>query len=461
MKNIATITGALLFSTFFYKQNIGLNLTLFTIVTILLLAISNASSFKKRSVILATIAYLISGIAIFLYKSNLSIIANLFAFFTLVGSVSEHKSSIYVKWINGIYTTIVATFSLYFDALSTEVKNVKKEKINFAYWFKIIGIPTVILIVFISLYRNGNPLFDELISKIDLSFINLQWILLAGLGYYLFYNITHPIQIEPATVTDINTGNSLIKNDLKSVSKEKLENEKQLGVVLMLLLNVLIFFFLITDAMYLSEIHTMDGTELSKQVHNGVNALIASILLAIAIILYFFRGNINFFKKNKTLKYLTFIWIFLNANLVVITAIKNYEYISSFGFTYKRVGVLIYLFLTFIGLATTYIKVYKIKNLWYLFRKNAQLAFVVLIISATINWDKIITFYNINYAEQTDTEYLINLSDNNAFMLKDYAENYALNYDTEFDINTKHTDYIENLNDNSWQEMVFDNLKIK
>lgn len=461
MKNIATIIGALLFSTFFYKQNIGLNLSLFTIFTILLLAISNTSVFKKRSVILTAIAYLITGIAVFLYKSNLSIIANLFAFFTLVGNVSESKSSIYVKWINGIYTAIVASFSLYFDSLSSEVKNVKKKKINYAYWFKIIGIPLVVLIIFISLYRNGNPLFDELISKIDLSFINIQWLLLAGLGYYLFYNITHPIQIEPATVTDINTGNILVENNLKSVSNKELENEKQLGVVLILLLNILIILFLATDIYTLQNSHQLRASEFSYFVHSGINALIASIVLAIIIIIYFFRGSLNFYKKNNTLKNLTYLWIFLNVILVIITAIKDYGYINSFGFTYKRIGVLIYLFLTFIGLVTTFFKVNKIKNLWYLFRKNAQIAFVLLIVSATINWDKIITYYNINYAEQMDTQYLINFSDNNTFLLKDYAENNTLNSEYEFDINTKHRNYINDLNDNSWQETIYDNFKIK
>ena len=147
--------------------------------------------------------------------------------------------------------------------------------------------------------------------------------------------------------------------------------------------------------------------------------------------------------------------------MVIITAIKNYEYISSFGFTYKRIGVLIYLFLTFIGLVTTFIKVNKIKNLWYLFRKNTQIAFVILILSTTINWDKVITYYNINYAEETDTAYLIKLSDNNTFLLKEYAETNALFFDDEYDINKKHTNYIKDLKDNSWQEFVYDNLKIK
>ena len=461
MKNLITLVSAILFSTFFYKQNIGLNLSLFTLLTIVMLAIKNNQIFKNKSTIFIVIAYVITGTAVFIYKSNLAIIANIIAFFTFIGSVSEHKSSIYVKWINGIYTVVVSYFSIRFDIENRGIKKEKKEKIDYTYWLKIIGIPSIILIIFINLYRNGNPMFDDLISKIDFTFINFQWILFTALGYYLFYNISNPIQIEPATSDDLNIGNDLEKNTLETVSTKELVNENQLGIILMASLNALIILFLITDVLYLSELHQMVASQLSVQVHNGVNALIFSNVLAIVIILYFFRGNINFFEKNKGLKSLTFAWIFLNLTVVIITTIKNIEYINSFGFTYKRIGVLFFLIATSVGLITTFIKVTKIKNLWFLFRKNIQIAFVILILSTTINWDKIITAYNINNADQMDLKYLINLSDNNTFLLKDYIKKNEINKSSQFNINIKHNNYIEDLQNNSWQEMVYDNFNLK
>ena len=458
MRILVTFISALIFSTLFYKQNIGLNLFLFTILSIILLAFNNVNIFKNKTTNFNIVGYIITGITVFLYKSDLTIIANIITFITLVGSLSEHKSSIYVKWLNGLYTSIVSIFSLYYDSLNTEVSNVKKIEINYLYWFKIIGIPITFIIIFISLYRNGNPMFDELILSIDLNFINLNWLLFVVLGYYLFYNITHPIQIEPITSSDIETGNYLNKNTLENTSPKKLKNEKQLGLVIMLSLNVLIILFLITDVLHLSEIHNMIASELSKQVHNGVNALIFSNVLAIVIILYFFRGNLNFFEENKDLKYGSFVWIILNLAVVIITAIKNIEYINSFGFTYKRIGVLFFLIITSIGLVTTFIKVSKIRNLWYLFRKNTQIAFMILIVSSTINWDKVITYYNINNADQIDLEYLINLSNNNTFFLKYYNQKNKID---NYNINIKHTKYLDDLKNNSWQEMVFDNFKIK
>ncbi|WP_435414691.1 DUF4153 domain-containing protein [Polaribacter aestuariivivens] len=461
MKNFITLISAILFSILFYQKNIGLNLSLFTILTVVLLTLKTPKILTNKSIIAKIFAYLITGIMVFLYKSDLAIIANIVVFFTFVGSTSEQNSSTYIKCINGVYTTIVSAFSHYYDTLNSEVENIKKKKINYGYWFKIIGIPSVVLIIFIQLYRFGNPKFDEIISKIDFSFVNFHWLLFTGLGYYLFYNITNPIKIEPLTSNDLSFGNELEKNDLTAISPKKLQSEKQLAIVLMFLLNILITLFIITDVMYVFELHKMVASQLSNQVHTGVNALIISNILAIIIILYFFRGNLNFIKKNKDLKLLTFTWIFLNLTVVIITVIKNIEYIVSFGLTYKRIGVIFFLIATSVGLITTFVKVAKIKNLMFLFRINTQVAFIILIICSTVNWDKIITSYNLNYSDEMDLKYLIKLSNNNTYLLKDYIENYEVSPGKERSINYKYNLYITDLKNNSWQEIVYDNFKFK
>ena len=309
------------------------------------------------------------------------------------------------------------------------------------------------------MYRNGNPVFDNLISKIDFSFINLQWVLVTVLGYYLFSNISRPIAIEPLTSTDLSTDNGLLRTD--NPSEKKLEGEKQLGVVLMSALNLLITLFLITDITYILQTDIINASEFSNAVHSGINALIASIIFAIVIILYFFRGDLNFYKKNKNLKWLTYTWIILNSALVIVISIKNYQYITSFGLTYKRIGVNVYLLLTLIGLFTTLIKVLNIKNLWYLLRVNTQIAFAILILSSTFNWDNTITSYNLNHAERTDTNYLILLSDNNTLLLKASINSPLFSEIQQEGINRKYNDYITRLEDHSWQEYVYDNFKIK
>jgi hypothetical protein len=460
MKNILTFFSAILFSTLFYQKEIGLNLLLFTLLTIITTSIKHFKKIKNRNVLFKIIAYLITGCSIFFYNSSLAILANVLIFFTFIGSIAESKTSIYINWINGIYTTIVSFFSHYLDN-SYEKENVKKKKIDYFHWFKIVGIPFLFIIIFINLYRNGNPVFDELIAKIDFSFINLQWILFTLLGYFLFNNISRPIKIEPATTYDLENGNELDKKNIKVLPMKKLKSENQLGIVLLSLLGLLIVFFIATDIIHLKNIHKMVATQLSEQVHNGVNALISSNLLAIVIILYFFRANLNFFKENNILKKLSFTWIILNLIVVLVTFIKNIEYITSFGFTYKRIGVLFFLTATSVGLITTYIKVSQIKNLLFLFRRNLQITFVIFIISTTVNWDKLITYYNINHAEKMDLNYLIELSNNNVLLLKKYSEKNTLNDKFNRRIKNKYNYYINTLKENTWQETTYDNLVFK
>lgn len=458
MKNIPIIIGALLFSTLFHKQDIGLNLCLFSVLTVVTLVIYNTKTYKSKSTKAYTIVYLITAIAIFFYNNNLALIANIVAFFTLIGHTSEQKSSIYINWINGLYSVIVGVFHRNFNVKNDEEKVVLKKDIDYLHYCKIITIPIAVVIIFIGLYKNGNPVFGNLIEKIDFSFINMQWLFITMVGYYLISNFSKPVIIDPATTTDINTANTLIKDE--HINIDNLKKEHQLGFVLISVLNLLIILFLITDVTYLITANDFRASAFSSQVHSGINALIASIIIAIIIILYFFRGNLNFYKDNKNLKIVAYIWIVLNIILVINITIKDTQYIYYFGLTYKRIGVLVYLLLTVIGLITTVIKVKSIKNFWYLFRINTVTAFSILIMSCTINWDGFITIYNLNYAQSMDFNYLINLSNNNTFILKDHIDNNDLSTPRALAVEKKYKNYLISLKNKNWQEIQFDNLKL-
>ena len=458
MKKLILFIGAIAFSTLFYSQRIGLNLLLFSLLTTIILFINNKDDFKNNKTILFASIYIITGINIFFHDSTLSIIANVVAFFTLIGHLSEVKSSIYVSWLNGLYTTIAGVFHrTYALTQDAKTKEVKKE-IDYIHLAKITLIPLVIVFIFIGLYQNGNPVFSNLISKIDLSFINIQWLLVAGLGYYLFSNIHSPIEVEPATELDLKTDNNLLRTEGFSIPV--LKNENQLGIILIGLLNVLIFLYLVTDVAFLMSPQDLRASIYSAQVHSGINALIASIVIAIIILLYVFRGNLNFYSENKILKRLSFLWIILNVVLVLSIVLKNGQYIYYFGLTYKRIGVMVYLVLASIGLFTTLLKINNIKNIWYLLRMNTQSAFVILILSSTVNWDNLITNYNFNYAQSMDFKYLLELSNNNTLLLKEQTKKSALDKKSIDLIDKKYNKYVYELRTNSWQEMQYDNLKI-
>jgi len=464
MKKIILLIASILFSTLFYQKHFGLNIFLFSLITTGILVFFYPKKRKQKQIIIIASIYIITAFQVFLYHNTLSIITNLISFFLFVGSISEKKASIYIKFFNGFYSTIVSTFALYFERVENEIEQVKKQEINYMHWLKIIGIPIIIITIFIALYRNANPVFDSIISKIDFSFINVQWLLFTGLGYYLLNNITNPLTINPTTNKDLNTSDNLNKKRLKEVSEEKLKSENQLGLILMVLLNILLVFLLITDTLFLTQTASeskISAVELSIQVHKGINSLIISIIFAIILIIYFFRGNLNFYKKNKALITATFIWIILNSILVIVTVFKNYQYVYTFGLTYKRIGVFIYLFLSFLGLVYTFIKVKNIKNIVFLFRKNIEIAFAILVITSFINWDDFIAKYNLSKVEKRhlDVTYLLKLP-NTANTLKQYKDNNT-NYQVEkfsTEIEKKYQKHQMGLTNNSWQEIVFENL---
>ena len=450
MKHLSILISAILFSTFFYQQGIGINLLLFSVLTILVLAINNHSAFKNRHTLIMSCLYLMTGVMVFVNQSSLSILSNYIAFFSLIGITSNQNASLYINWLNGFYTSIAGVFHRNFEVNKSDASVSVKKEIDVWHWTKLIGIPLVTIIIFIIMYKDGNPLFNDLISKINFRFINFHWILMVILGYFLFINIIQPVTIEPATTLDISTKNNLLKSDTFNIIS--LKKETQLGTTLLTLLNLLILVYLFTDIIFLTESANFTAAQLSDQVHNGINALIASILFAIVILLFVFRGNVNFYKANKTLKKLSYLWLFLNLILVVDIIIKNTQYVSAFGLTYKRIGVYIYLLLTLSGLISTFIKISRIKNLWFLFRVNTQVSFAILLLTTTVNWDIAITHFNLNDAETSDINYLINLSNNNAFLLKNYLDKHdgKLYFNTQ--INLKYKRYLDELKHRNWQE---------
>lgn len=459
MKHIPLVVGAILFSILFHKQGIGLNLSIFSLIALGILSFYNPKAFAKKSTIAYSIMYLVTALSVFFYNNALAITANTIAFITLVGQVSEQNSSIYVNWLNGIYTSAAGFFHRNFAVNEKKQVVESKDPIDYLHLTKIIIIPLVLLIIFISLYSNGNPFFNSMIKNINVNFINFQWILVAFSGYYLLKNISQPVAVDPATSTDKQIDNEL--HYKKSLTNDDIMKEHQLGFILISALNFLIIIFLSTDIAYLLSSSTVSAPEFSNQVHSGIYALIGSIVIAILIILYFFRGDLNFYSKNKSLKIVAYTWMLLNAILVINIFIKDFQYIYFFGFTYKRIGVLVYLILTIIGLITTFIKVKNLKNFWYLFRINTVTAFTIMVVACTVNWDSYITIYNLNYAQSMDLDYLIELSNNNTFILKKFEEEHILTEQKSRAIERKYVSYLRELKDNSWQEFKYDNLKIK
>jgi hypothetical protein len=149
-------------------------------------------------------------------------------------------------------------------------------------------------------------------------------------------------------------------------------------------------------------------------VHEGTYYLIFSILLSMTILLFYFRGNLNFYKNNYFLKFLAYLWIVQNGIMAISVMLRNYYYINYYyALSYKRIGVMIFLLLVFTGLITMFIKIYSKKTLFYLLKVNSTAAFIVMILIGSLSWDYHIAQFNLLNPDKVeiDAAYLFTLSD--------------------------------------------------
>ncbi len=161
--------------------------------------------------------------------------------------------------------------------------------------------------------------------------------------------------------------------------------------------------------------------ELATDTHERVNAVILSIVMAIFLILYFFKGSSNFDKEAQPLKILSKIWIFLNIILVISAVAKNSEYVINLGLTYKRLGVFAFLILSIIGLTVTFIKIQKRKTNAFLFNHMFWYFYGTVLVCSFINWGRIVTLNNIN-RDNFNLDYHIYSIDYNQDILMDYCK---------------------------------------
>ncbi len=141
-----------------------------------------------------------------------------------------------------------------------------------------------------------------------------------------------------------------------------LDAERTSGIVSFFCLNILLVFFIITYNYEQFYEVSKTPVQLSEETHERVNAVIMSIVMAILVIMFYFKSGFNFDPKAKLLKVLAKIWIMLNAVLILSAAAKNYEYISNYAFTYKKTGVFAFLLLSLAGLGLTFIKIQRKKK---------------------------------------------------------------------------------------------------
>lgn len=425
-RDIAVVmASALLITGLFYKQPLGLNLLIAEILLFSWMLISKQIHFKGFYPISLSIGLLTTSLFTVLTHSAFSYIINFLTLFIWVGLLIYPNAKSLVSTIKLSFANIFDSQILFLQKVVDSKHNGRKFR-SLLSKFNIFILPLLIIFLFIIIYKNSNPFFDKLISGITLFFQN-KWSLLfenfnfsiiatfaIGLivSIFLFCRKSNQKIIE----ADENANEELKRTrkiGIKKFRATALLNEYKSGVFLLVVLNLIILVLNVFDIKWVWFGFEWEGQYLKQFVHEGTYLLILSIVISVVLVLYYFRGNLNFYKKNRLLKYLSFIWIAQNGILTISVAIRNFWYIHFFALAYKRIGVIIFLILTLYGLYTVYRKVESGKSTFYLLKTNVFVILTVLTFSSLINWDTFIAKYNFKESNKSflHLDYMVTLSD--------------------------------------------------
>lgn len=397
----AILISVFVYGALFYDQTAGINFLLFNILIVGLLLFRQFDLIKNKVWLSVALGALASSFFIYMYGSALAIWANMFSLFILsalsIGPKTSFLTSIFLT-VCSVSTSCVFMFIDWVNRKKNQIIGVYQRPFYVKLFLFVI--PFLIAVLFFFFYQTSNPLFYDFTKDINLDFISIGWMFFTLGGLLLLYGFFHnkimPSVYELDEKVSLNLTPEIAssKNFLNGLMR--IDNENLSGIILFIMLNTLLLILNMLDINYfLFNGKLPEGVSHKGFVHDGIGTLITSIIIAICIILFYFRGELNFHKQNKWLKMMALLWILQNAFIIFSTAYRNNLYIEESGISYKKIGVYVYLILALIGLATTFIKVVKLKTNWYLFRVNAAVYYYFIVFCCFFNWDVIITNFNI------------------------------------------------------------------
>ncbi|SHG51444.1 DUF4153 domain-containing protein [Chryseobacterium sp. OV279] len=412
---------AALFVIVFYDQDIGLNLGILAIVYALLTLFKTPERNRTRTFLILFVTSMLSSFAFIWYRDFPSLLA-VVSSILLLGYRSRNRK---LKILFLIPVFIINSFTSIFRFFSFDAWLPKKNISGV--WQKTLAfivIPLVFISIFFGIYSAGSDHFAALFTDYELDINLWQLLSLSVLGFFIAFNYWNY-----AVERFIYKNNYLLDDNFNDQSKVQkatysfldLDAERTSGVISFLCLNILLVFFIITYNYEQFYEVSKTPVQLSEETHERVNAVIMSIVMAVMVIMFYFKSGFNFDPKAKLMKMLARIWIILNAVLVLSAALKNYEYIITYGFTYKRLGVFAFLLLALIGLALTFIKIQKQKRNAFLFNGMTWYFYGTILACSYVNWGGIITSQNMKRKDFAVNYHLEQISFSERRLLK-YAD---------------------------------------
>lgn len=440
LKNVFILLGALLYTYLFTIDRLGLNVFIFSGVLFLGQTYFDRSLLRSETFRLISGTHLFIALLVVLHQSILAQAMYLMSFLLWVGySQLPGLRFLWYGMLLGVGTMMTTPLSALKYWSNVEWKRWR----ILLYRTKLIIIPLLLGGIFFAIYYEANAnfasIFDGLFNWLDRIELDWNWkqLFLFALGLACMGGILWPTVISPLLKGRENRWQmDLIRRRRRTYFDMGILALKRHYFTALLSLSMLNGLLLLANLLDLRfvwlDFSEKSAADLSDYVHEGTNLLIIAILLAITVVVYFFRANLNFYPDEKQrLRQLAYLWLLQNGILALSVGFRNFHYLHTYGLTDLRIGVMIFLVIVLAGLYFTFRKIRDKRTTYYLLSVNSWVVFLILTVSCIFNWTGIITRYNLKYLpeEQIDLYYLgSQLSAKNVHILKAYQ---AKQTDTE------------------------------
>jgi hypothetical protein len=423
--NALLTLGAGLYTVLFWQAELGLNALLFGGFLSGVVWLLHPEYRIAPRLWLLTLGVLLSALAVVWQHSLLAQVTHIASIFLLLGFAQARELRFLgfalLLAVSGLLSAPITWWRRWEYEYEAAFRWVRT-------WSYLILLPFGLLLLFFSIYYAANAQFAQLVN------LAVAWLP----GFSPWKSIA--LLLQGFMVMTVLIWPSVWTSDLfnqeKTYSMWKLRRRtRNQGIVPTLALrrhyySALLSFALLNGLLLIVNLTDIQGVWLSQQghsaaelsdyVHQGTYLLIAALGLAMAVIAYFFSGNLHFLQNNQPLKALAYAWIAQNTILAISVAGRNFHYIAEYGLAYKRLGVLWFLILVVLGLYSLFVLIRERRSLFYLWVVNAWFVYCSLLLTSFANWDVLITQYNLHGAHHAkiDARFLLKeVSDKNLPLL--------------------------------------------
>ena len=415
--------GVVLYNWLFWDEQWGANLLVFALfVVVAQLVMLPAHAAVRRSAYFWLMAggSLFSGAMMAVYGSGVAALACTGSLLMLLGFVNQP----HLRLVHHALLTAVGS-GLRAGARVVRVLRLPRRPGTGVrrswYYGRMLLVPLVILVSFHLLFAVANPRYDALSGRVLavlgdwlvrlLPDISLGHLLFLVLAFWVVAGVLVVVPVHFFADHESHFGEFIRRQrdrvasfgvrrpDFRWKATRALDLRKEYfaAVAVFGLVNVLLLVVNAIDINWLwFGFEPAAGFDLAQFVHEGTYVLIFSILLAMGIVLWFFRRNLNFYAPGlPLLRAGATVWVLQNAVLATSVGLRNYYYILHSGLAYKRIGVCFFLLLTFFGLATVLLKIWQRRSAFSLVRLNSLAVYAVLLLLAAGNWEVWIAQYNL------------------------------------------------------------------